>query len=243
MRTIRLVAAALLLAGLATISCRKAAPVAARPSDTAASSFVGIASFGGSPVNVLILITEGTDSAHTLSGYITYQSQTTQFSSISLSAASDTLFFGYTRPTVNYQAWALVQALGLEVHYTEPTGLLPFRLNREVNGHNMTGIWTGDMSSTLLQGQRPVTLTMDQSGGGFTGGAEANFVEPWTFTITTGNVSGNNFQISGTVHGSNTYPTVWNGNYVGFDTISGVWSAGGESEIDGGEFLFSRLFQ
>ena len=99
------------------------------------------------------------------------------------------------------------------------------------------------MSSTLLQGQRSVTLTMDQLGSAFAGEAAVNFVEPWTFEITTGSVTGNGFQISGTVQGSNLYPTTWNGNYVGFDTISGEWNAGGESAIDGGQFLFSRLFQ
>jgi hypothetical protein len=84
---------------------------------------------------------------------------------------------------------------------------------------------------------------MNQTGTAFAGEAAVNFVEPWTFEITSGSVSGNEFQISGTVHGSNTYPTAWQGSYVGFDTISGVWNAGGETEVDGGQFLFSRLFQ
>ena len=232
-----------LVAVLLSTSCRQTAPVDAQQPTETLTSYVGIASFSAVPTNVLIVASQSADAPATLSGSITYQSQHTDFAEITLSDDGDTLRFNYVRSNVLYRAWAVKSSVDLRVHFTEPTGIPVFRLNRETNGHNMTGIWNGEMSSTFAPGPQSVTLVMDQTGTVFTGETSVNFFEPWTFELSTGSVSGSAFELSGSVHGSSTVPTSWQGYYVGFDTLTGTWNAGGEAEIDGGEFFLSRWFQ
>lgn len=231
-----------LLTALIQAGCRESPLHTPQPSGPVQTSYVGIAELSG-PNNVLIVFTEGSDSANTLSGSITYLSQTLVTTELWFDSASDSLHFSYTRDNLTYRAWAQRFAFSMDVHITEPSGISPFQMNLELDGHNMTGLWTGEMSSTALQGQRAATMTMIQTGTVFEGNAQVNFFETWNFDLSSGTTSGNAFELTGTVYGSGSYPAVWQGNYVGFDSISGAWDVGEQSEIDRGEFLFTRSFR
>jgi hypothetical protein len=101
------------------------------------------------------------------------------------------------------------------------------------------------MSSTLLQGQRSAGMTMNQTGNLFLGTVQVSFNEPWSFNLGSGSSTNGTFQVTGSVStGSGSFPAAFNGSYSSPDSIYGTWDAGEHSsEIDGGEFLFTRSFQ
>jgi len=240
--TLARVTSVLLLAAFFHSGCRESPTLGPEPFGPTQTSYVGIAEFSG-PTNVLIVFTSNSDSENTVTGSITYLSQTLVLTELISDPASDSLRFSYVRDNLTHHAWALKSAFSLDVHITEPAGISPFQMNLELDGYNMTGLWTGEMSSTVLQGQRPATMMMIQTGTSFEGGAQVNFFETWNFDISDGTASGDAFELSGTVYGSGSYPALWRGSYMSFDRISGTWDVGEQSEIDRGEFLFTRSFE
>ena len=225
------------------LSCRKW-PSDSRPgSETGEASFVGIGNLGGGSTNVLVVLS-GLEAGRYASGSITYRSATSTFTELDATEAGDTVRFAYSRSGTDYAGWALNTSTGLAMTFTQPSGITPFTVNRELDGFNMTGYWSGDMSSTVIEGQRTANLAMDQAGSLFLGSADVSFFEPWTFTFTSGTQNVASFQIVGSVSTSGgSYDAQFTGNYSGPDSIGGWWSAGSEGEIDGGEFLFTRSFQ
>ena len=112
-----------------------------------------------------------------------------------------------------------------------------------MGGYNLTGMWSGDMSSTVLEGQRVADMDMNQAGSLFLGEVDVTFTAPWTFQFNSGTTSAASFQLNGTVQTeSGQYPALFSGNFSGPDVIVGLWQAGSESEIDYGEFQFTRSF-
>ena len=209
-------------------------------------SYVGQANLNGSSqpaINMSLSIT-GPDSLGKYAGSIGYSSVVTALDSISRDSTGDTLRFSYTRSPTLYRLWALVNSAGLEVHYTAPTGIAVFRLNREIGGFNMSGTWNGLLYSNFLQQSRNTAMAMDQEGSSFYGTLTVTLLESAQFNFRSGAYNGSAFQLGGTVHYAGTdYPLSWGGNYVTHDSITGTWQAGTNGEIDGGTFYLGRRFQ
>ena len=238
----RIVSLIIALVTLFSAGCKKTPPVAAQGPRSEEASFVGVGSIDGSPANILVVLVE-TDAGGYSSGFIGYRSVNSDFSEFSAPAASDTIRFGYSRGTTTYRGWALRHANGFTTNFTEPAGIPVFELNSEMGGYNLTGMWSGDMSSTVLEGQRVADMDMNQAGSLFLGEVDVTFTAPWTFQFNSGTTSAASFQLNGTVQTeSGQYPALFSGNFSGPDVIVGLWQAGSESEIDYGEFQFTRSF-
>jgi hypothetical protein len=208
----------------------------------AEGSYVGSGALGGSAANVLMGIS-GPDTSGQLTGAIRYRSQVITFDDIYRIKDTDTLWFRYRRDNVAYRAWALLGGNGLAVHFVEPDALPVFRLNREIAGYNMSGLWNGQMTSNALQEQSAATLSMDQQGQSFYGAAETVFLQSARFDLDNGVANGSGFQLTGDYRiGPSDYSTLFVGTYVARDTVLGNWDAGENGAVDRGEFFFYRSF-
>jgi hypothetical protein len=216
------------------------------PKTTAVSvqgDYVAYGDLGGGATNILLEIT-GPDSADRYAGAIRYRSSIIHFSSIGTDSSGDTLRLEYIRDLVTYRAWTVPTAASLLLHFTTPTGLAALLANKELNGTNMTGRWTGAMSSINSLQQRTATLTMNQTGQLFSGSATVTFYQTAQFQFSTGAVSGSTFQLNGTMRvGTTDYSAQFTGNYLTMDSIGGNWYAGQNGADDNGYFAFSRPFE
>lgn len=206
-------------------------------------SYVGTGNLDGTATNVSMAIT-GPDSSGHYTGDIGYRGALTPLDSIKRDSTGDTLRFQYTRNSVFHRAWAGVSSGGFALQFTEPTGIPPFRLNREIGGYNMSGQWSGTLYSGFLRAQRNATMAMEQQGSIFLGTLHVYLVQSADLTLSSGAYNRNAFQISGTSHMAGTdYPVSMTGNYVNHDSISGNWQIGANAEIDAGSFDLGRSFQ
>jgi hypothetical protein len=230
----------LLLLALLMLSCRKW-PDNPQSTDTSLQGFyVGIANIGGGYTNVLVEVLTA-DSLGNLKGTIIYRSDTCTFTEITTNSAKDTLWFKYTRESTAYQAWAKITNVSMTVNITTPTGIPAFRLNKEISNYNMSGLWTGLMSSTLYQNSYNSDMTMDQAGSLFSGTIVVSFPQQQTYTLRSGAVSQSGFQISGTLGTSSTGTAViFEGSYQNVDRVGGYWHL--DDMSDQGQFLFIRSF-
>ncbi|RPH94074.1 hypothetical protein EHM69_08350 [candidate division KSB1 bacterium] len=213
------------------------------PQPELAGTYVGAGNIGGGLTNVLMQIT-GPDSAGALSGAIRYRSVITSFSSLLQDSTGDTLRFRYLRNSTVYRAWVYVGAAGLTVHFEEPDDIPAFRLNREVDGYNLSGLWVGPMTSSSAQEERAATMDMDQQGQSFYGTVDVSFYRTLQFHLTSGAASVASFEMSGILTiGTTDYPAFFSGQYYAPDTVHGYWQAGSSGEVDHGEYLYFRSFE
>jgi hypothetical protein len=237
-------ATAMLATALAFAGCRS------WPEDTsplepplAEGTYVGSGALGGGATNVLMAIT-GPDTNGQLDGAIRYRSQIITLEDIYRVTDTDSLWFRYWRDNVLHRAWALLGGNGLAVHFEEPAGIATFRLNREIGGYNMSGLWRGLMSSNALQLQCDASLTMDQQGQSFYGTSETVFVQTARFDLNNGVAGEGSYHMTGTYDiAAASYSTLWVGTYVARDTLLGNWDAGENGSVDRGEFWFYRSFE
>lgn len=203
-------------------------------------SYVGFGNLGSGNVNIALYI-ETVDTLGNLAGTIGYDGQTIQLNPIYTDSAIDTLWFNYTRGSTLYRVRSLIQTNGLTLNYLEPDNITSFRVNREFDGYNMTGLWSGTMTSNQLQVSRNATMAMDQQGQLFYGSIEVSFFYLWIFTVENGVGNEDAFQLSGTANVSgDSYEAVLVGQYISVDAITGMWESPG---IDQGEFTFTRSFE
>ena len=208
----------------------------------AEGSYVGSGTLGGGATNVLMAI-NGPDTSGQLDGAIRYRSQVIALEDIYRVQDGDTVWFRYNRDDELYRAWALLGGNGLAVHFVEPTGIPAFRLNREISGYNMSGMWRGLMSSTALQLQSEAALSMDQQGQSFYGTAETVFIQSARFELNNGVANESSFHLTGTLYeGTASASVLMVGTYVARDTLAGNWNAGENGSVDRGEFWFCRSF-
>jgi hypothetical protein len=209
----------------------------------AQGSYVGSGELGGSSANILITVA-GPDSAGLYSGSIHYRSQTTAFEDIIAVTDSDSLWFHYRRDDVMYRAWATYSSSGLTIHFVEPSDVPAFRVNREINGYNMSGTWDGRMSSAYWQVSNDASLTMEQEGQSFIGTATTAFSQTTSYEVSNGVANEASFQLNATMYvGANRYSAILYGTYAARDTTSGYWQAGDNGSVDHGEFVFCRTFE
>jgi hypothetical protein len=207
-----------------------------------ASSYVGVGNLDGGLTNVILLIT-GPDSAGNFAGGMYYRDTSSTFTSVTVNAASDSVRFRFLRSGTVFDGTALVLSSALMVEFSLPTGIQSFRVNRELEGYNLTGLWNGSMYSALTEFTRNATMTMDQNGQLFNGEIDVTFDQAYHFMITTGTANQNAMQMSGTARISALeFPTLFVGTYSEIDTVQGTWQAGQNSEIDHGDFIFVRSF-
>jgi hypothetical protein len=206
-------------------------------------NYVGAGTLDGGTSNIFLTIS-GPDSLEHFAGQINYRSQAIDLSSVTEDSTGDTIRFQYPRDNVQHVAWALADASGLSVHYTAPTGIAAIRLNREIGGYNMSGIWQGTMFSNGLLAQRAASLTMDQEGSIYYGTLDVNLGQSAHVQFSSGGYNANSFQVAGTMrYGTTDYPFTAAGSYVSRDSISGNWTAGDFGSLDHGTFDFRRSFQ
>jgi hypothetical protein len=204
-------------------------------------NYVGVGTVNGRASNILMVVI-GPDSVGRLGGSITYQSLTSNFEEIYSDSTGDTLQFRYRRDTTLHRGWALISISALSVHLTEPVSA-SFQLNRETNGTNMTGLWSGLMSSTLIQDVRTASATLDQTGQLYSGEIEVTFFEATHFQITSGAADNTAFQMSGTMLvGASSTEALFQGSFATADSIRGYWQAGPNGSVDSGEFGFVRHY-
>jgi hypothetical protein len=201
--------------------------------------YSGLALISGSYVNVKLEITE--DSLHS-ADRIVYAGEAAGLSNVYTDSEGDTLWFTYLRGMQQYRVWAGIFDTGLDLHYLEPTGFPSFAVNRQIAGYNLTGRWTGQISSEIYAGSECILLA-EQRGNGFAGNLTASFVAGFTCQFTAGSSSGAAFSLSGTgAIGSTTFPVTLQGQYSSADQIHGTWSATGSSYADHGDFVMERAF-
>jgi hypothetical protein len=204
--------------------------------------YIGVGNLEGGLTNVLIEILTA-DSLGNLKGSIIYRSDTTQFSQIRANTGLDSVWFVFLKDTTIYHAYAVVSGLGLSVNFTAPTGIPVFRVNKEVNGYNMTGMWNGQMTSTYSINSHDAQMNMTQESALFSGSVNVTFQQAVTFELSSGAVNGADFQLSGTMGSTaNGISALFYGRYESSDRISGYWSAGPNGVNDNGEFVFVRTF-
>lgn len=231
-----------LLASLMISSCRSWPDNPEQVITQVQGFYIGVGNIGGGLTNVLIEILTA-DSLGNLKGSIVYRSDTTQFSQIRTNASLDSVWFVYLRDTTIYHADAVVSGLGLSVSFTSPAGIPVFRVNKEVSGYNMTGIWNGQMTSTYSLNSHDAQMNMTQESGLFSGTVNVTFQQAVTFELNGGAVNGADFQLSGTMgSAANGISALFYGRYESSDRISGYWSAGPNGDNDNGEFVFIRTF-
>lgn len=156
----------------------------------------------------------------------------------------DTLNFAYVRNNATYRAWCLTGDAGMLVYFVQPEQLSAIAMNREIGGYNMSGMWSGAMTSTSWQVERSAQMTMSQSSQLFSGTINVDFPISAQFLIGNGAASNAAFQLSGSERISLTdYPTLLVGSFNAPDTISGSWQSGTQGEVDQGYFWFARSFQ
>jgi hypothetical protein len=207
-----------------------------------AGTYVGHGTLDNSDRNLVLSIT-GPDSLNQYLGIIHYHDVSTDFTSVSLDSTKDTLRLTYSRDNVIYHIWSLTGSNGLILHFTQPSDIADIRVNRELDGYNMTGIWNGDMSSTGLGIENGATMTMDQLGQLYAGQVNVSLFQTYAFQINSGTASRAAFQMSGTVRlNSVDYPGYFVGNFVNSDSIYGTWQAGQSVVIDEGYFGFARTY-
>ena len=236
-------AIAILATALALAGCRS------WPEDTsplepplAEGTYVGSGTLGGGATNVLMAIT-GPDTSGQLDGAIRYRSQIITLEDIHRVTDTDSLWFRYRRDDVLYRAWAWLGGNGLAVHFEEPAGIATFRLNREIAGYNMSGLWRGLMSSIALQQQSDATMSMDQQGQSFYGTAETAFIQSAHFELNNGVANAGSYHLTGTLYeGTASVSALLVGTYLARDTLGGNWDAGENGSVDRGEFWFYRSF-
>jgi hypothetical protein len=233
----------ILLCSLFVVSCRKW-PDQPEPTPTQVQGFyVGVGNLDGGPTNVLLEVMTS-DSLGNLRGTIIYRSDTLVLTEIRTNAAVDTLWYSYTRESLLHRAVGLIVGAGLTVRYSEPIGIPTFRLNREVGSFNMSGQWTGQMTSTQIQDGRDATMLMNQEGTLFLGTVSISIYQSLTFSLSSGAANGSDYQLAGSVRvGTSTLSTLFYGNYSTSDRIGGFWQMGDNGSTDHGEFLFTRSFQ
>ncbi|MBI5059277.1 hypothetical protein HZB60_05790 [candidate division KSB1 bacterium] len=225
------------------LSCKKYPTDPEHPIEaTVAGGYVGVAALGEPVANVRIEVTQA-DSAD-FSGAIAYRGATLALSNIYTDSAEDTLWFNFHRDGTLYRAQAEIQDIGLVVHVQEPSGVSDFRVNREFSGYNLTGYWSGQLSSTQWSTVNDAQFSMDQRGALFAGIVTTSFVQAYQFQLTSGGVNAGSFQLQGVlVLGGTSYPTLWSGTYTGRDTVSGVWDGGDQGSVDSGQFIFYRSYR
>jgi hypothetical protein len=239
-----IIRSATLIGVVVLVGCRQSPVLPTQQSTGEVRSYVGIGEPATPPANILLLLNVSAEEPTSFTGSITYRSATSTLTNIYVDSLSDSLYFEYARQGSNYSSWAQLDAFDMVLNYLVPSGVSPIQLNLEVDGHNMTGMWTGEMFSELAQVWRTSDFLMNQVGGNYDGAAQVDFVEPWQFQLASGTTSAGSFELSGQVYGSDSYPSVWQGTYSGFDSISGSWYAGtSEMLADQGEFYFIRSFR
>jgi hypothetical protein len=227
---------------LAAISSCKKSPTAPTPSTKSlVGIYVGLGQLDGGTTNVLIEFTQ--DSLARWIGGIRYRGAMTYFESIILDSTQDTARFTYHRSDTHYQAWALVASGGLTVHFIAPTGVPEFAVNREQDGANMSGAWSGWMYSQLVGTTHTAVMTMEERDQLFTGSLTTIIWETAQFQFNSGVTNAPSFQISGTTHiGTSTTPCLFFGSYVTADSVAGNWQLGQNGDVDQGTFALGRYF-
>ncbi len=226
------------------IGC-KTSPTNSIPAETAilAGTYVGSGNPGNGLTNILMEFNES-DSTNYFTGAIRYQSEITSFEYIQVDSSLDTVRFRYYRNNVLHSAWGLIEAYGIPLHFTEPSGISEFRLNRELQGFNMSGQWAGLITSQYSVEPMDITMSMDQQGQLFFGTISAAIPYNAAFTFSSGVANESTFQLVGTVYISPyTIPVYWNGSYLAPDTITGSWQADDNPAYDYGQFLLYRPFE
>jgi len=226
---------------LAISSCKKFPPDPGPPEKSLAGIYDGSGQLDGSATNVRVEFAQ--DSLSRWIGGIRYRGALTYFESIQLDSTQDTVRFSYHRNDVYHQAWAIISGVGLAVHFTTPTGIPEFRVNREQDGVNMSGAWNGFMYSRLLSTTRPAVMTMDQRDQLFSGALTVVLWETTLFQVNSGVANPPSFQISGTAYlGTDTSPCLLYGSYVTSDSLVGNWQLGQNGDVDQGTFSLGRSF-
>ena len=211
-------------------------------SATAQGSYVGSGRLGGSPTNILVIVS-GPDSASRYSGSIRYRSLITDFEDVFHVINSDSLWFRYHRDNVFYRAWAAITGSGLSLHFVEPSGIPAFRVNREISGYNMSGQWNGRMSSIRWQLQNDAVMTIEQEGQSFGGTVETAFFQTTRFEVNNGVINEGAFHLNAMMFiGSSNTSAILYGIYSARDTTAGFWEAGENGTTDNGQFIFYRSF-
>jgi hypothetical protein len=206
-------------------------------------TYVGSGNLGGGTVNIVLSVV-GPDSLSRYSGAIRYDGAITDFSSVRVDSTQDSIHFEYTRRSTVYRLWSLTGPSGLVLNYTQPSGIASIRVNREMEGYNLSGVWGGAMSSSGLQIQNSAVMTMDQSGQLFTGTVRVVLFDTYNFVVQSGTLSRAAFQLNGTVRLSSVdYPGTFYGTFVSRDSVSGSWQVGNNASIDQGYFAFGRSFE
>jgi hypothetical protein len=232
-------------AALMTVGCRHFPDQPKPVQQPLQGSYVGIGNLNAdhSATNVSMAI-EGPDSLGHYTGQIGYLSVVTTLDSVVRDSTGDTLIIRYTRNSAIYRPLARVTSSGMTVHFTQPTGIAAFLMNREVNGYNMTGMWVGKIYSNGLGVLRDATMTMDQEGTLFQGTVNVNLFQSAQFNLSSGSYNAGTFQISGTARmAGNDYPVLMAGNFVNVDSLSGNWQLGTNGGDDAGTFYMGRSFR
>ncbi|MBU0509965.1 hypothetical protein KKH27_14170 [bacterium] len=209
---------------------------------TLAGTYVGIGNLGGSQTNILMEFS-GPDSLDAYGGTIRYRSAVLSFDDVYVNAEGDTVFFRYSRDSVVYRAWGLIEHTSLDLSFIEPTGVASFQVNRKSSGFNLSGLWSGIMSSTYVSQPVSAVMNMNQQGQLFWGTIDLSPSYTLNIQISSGASAEASFQFSGEAWVfSERIPASFAGSYFAPDTISGLWQAGESPLYDSGEFLFWRSF-
>lgn len=205
-------------------------------------SYVGNANLGGGSGNILLTV-GGPDSLESLRGTIRYRSVVSEFEEIFRVTDSDSLWFSYRRDNVTYRAWASISHTGMTVSFLDPSGIPAFRVNREIDGYNMSGTWNGRISSTYWQLQNDAAMTMEQEGQSFIGVLETSFRQFVRFEINNGVVNEGSFHLNAEMFsGTSRNTAILYGSYLTRDTTTGFWETGNDGVTDNGQFILYRSF-
>jgi hypothetical protein len=242
LRTRTIVPVVILIFLAAVAGCRKFPTDSTPIAKQVAGIYQGRGDLGSGARNLRVGFA-GPDSSGNYSGALFYNAATSNFSQVTVSAGSDTVWFRFSIGSTGYNAMATVGATSLSISFIAPTGLQPLRVNREIAGYNMSGVWGGSMYSAASEFTRAANLTMDQNGQSFLGEADVSFFVQYQLQFNTGATNVDAFQLSGTalIAGTQT-PCLLIGNYSQIDTLRGVWQAGQSGEIDHGDFVFVRYY-
>jgi hypothetical protein len=222
-------------------SCKKSPTNPAPVAQSLAGIYVGIGQLGGGATNIRVEFAQ--DSLERWIGGIRYRGAVTYFETVQLDSTEDTVHFAYHRSDVSYQAWALISGSGLAFHFTTPANVPEFSLNREQDGTNLSGAWSGWMYSQFVGTIHSAVMTMDQRDQLFYGTLTTVLWETAQFQFNTGVSNASSFQLSGTARiGTSDTPCLLYGNYLTVDSVAGNWQLGQNGSVDQGSFAFGRYF-
>lgn len=230
--------------GLMLASGCKNSPTDSPPSEAPnlQGTYIGHGTLSGSAGNILAQFL-GPDSTGEYTGAIRYHSTITTFDDVYRTAEGDTVFCRFQRNGTTYRFWSCIETTGMFLNFSEPLGVATLRVNRESPGFNMTGFWSGLMSSATVPDAVSASLLMDQRGQIFWGTLDVALPDNPDFEFNSGAAAGASFQISGSAWiFSQQIPAEFAGTYLAQDTIRGVWQTGGSVVYDEGEFYFMRTY-